>query len=320
MSISVNQTAMRVVEEIIRSRNELGIIVERDSTGATLLDAGVRAPGGYAAGVAMTELCLAGLGKAHVFHARYGDVSLPSIFVETAYPAIATLGSQLAGWQIKTDNYSAMGSGPGRAIALKPKEVYEEIGYTDRSEKAVMILESDSKPTGEAIQYISKKCKVSPENLFVMVAPTSSVAGSVQISGRVVEAGIHKLSGVGFDPKKILSGCGYAPIAPIHPKAGQAMGRTNDAICYGGEVYYTVDFEDDEKLKMLVARAPSSTAREYGKPFYEILKAANYDFYNIDPNLFAPAVVSINNIRTGMTYTAGNINTDVLKKTMGILN
>ncbi len=318
MVVSVNAAAMKVVDKIVKNQERLGITVERTSTGATVIDAGVKAPGGYGAGVAMTELCLAGLGKASIFHAKYGDISLPSIFVETNYPAVATLGSQLAGWQIKTENYSAMGSGPGRALALKPKEVYEKIEYKDKSEKAVLILESDLKPTSDAINYLCKKCMVNAENLYLMVAPTTSIAGSVQISGRIVESGIHKLMQIGFDPKRILYGCGYAPIAPIHPKAQEAMGRTNDALYYGGEVYYTVDFENDEKLRGFVAKAPSSTAKDYGKPFFDILRAANYDFYNIDPNLFAPAVVSINNIRTGATYTSGMINVDVLKTTMGL--
>jgi len=309
---------MRVVDEIVRNKECWQVAVEKDVTGAMILDAGVKAPGGYSAGVAMTELCLAGLGKASMFYGKFGDVALPSVFVWTAYPAISTLGCQLAGWQIKTENYFAMGSGPGRALALKPKEVYEKIDYRDKFDKAILILESDSYPTKEAIDYLSEKCSVLPENLILMIAPTTSIAGSVQISGRIVETGIHKLMQIGFDLKKILYGCGYAPIAPIHPKAQKAIGRTNDALYYGGEAYYTVDFEDDEKLKDFVGKAPSSTAKDYGKPFYEILKAANYDFYNIDPNLFAPAVVSMNNIRTGATYASGKINVDLLRTTMGL--
>jgi methenyltetrahydromethanopterin cyclohydrolase len=316
--LSLNVSAMKVVERIVRDKERLGVTVEKDSKGATILDAGVKAPGGYSAGIAMTDLCLAGLGKASILYSKYGDISLPSIFVETAYPAISTLGSQLAGWQIKTEDYFAMGSGPGRALALKPKEVYERIEYRDKSDRAVLVLESNSNPTECAIDYLAKKCGVTFENLVLMVAPTTSIAGSIQISGRIVETGIHKLMQIGFDIKRILYGCGYAPIAPIHPKDQKAMGRTNDALYYGGEAYYTVDFEDDEKLKDYVTNAPSSTAKDYGKPFYDILKAANYEFYNIDPNLFAPAVVSINNIRTGATYTSGKINVDVLKTTMGL--
>jgi methenyltetrahydromethanopterin cyclohydrolase len=316
--ISVNESAMRVVDEIVSNKEYWQVVVEKDATGATIIDAGVKALGSYSAGVAMTELCLAGLGKASIFYGKYGDSALPSIFVETTHPAISTLGCQLAGWQIRTEKYSAMGSGPGRALALKPKEVFEKIGYRDKFEKAILVLESGSYPTREAIDYVSEKCGVPAKNLILMIAPTTSIAGSVQISGRIVETGIHKLMQIGFDLKKILYGCGSAPIAPIHPKVQKAMGRTNDALYYGGEAYYTVDFEDDKKLKDYVARTPSSTAKDYGKPFYEILKAANYDFYNIDPNLFAPAVVSMNNIRTGATYTSGKINDDILRKAMGL--
>ena len=96
------------------------------------------------------------------------------------------------------------------------------------------------------------------------------------------------------------------------------MGRTNDAIFYGGIAFYSVDFDDDAKLKEYVAKAPASTSRDYGKPFYETFKAAGFDFYKIDPNLFAPAVFAVNNLRTGITHTAGRLNVQVLKQTMGL--
>ena len=145
------------------------------------------------------------------------------------------------------------------------------------------------------------------------------MAGSVQISGRIVEAGVHKLTEIGLDPKMILSGCGQAPIAPIHPKSARSMGRTNDAILYGGITYYSVAFEDDARLKELVSKAPASASRDYGRPFYEIFKAADFDFYKIDPGLFAPAAFVVNNVKTGATHTAGKINPQVLKQTMGLM-
>jgi len=134
-----------------------------------------------------------------------------------------------------------------------------------------------------------------------------------------VETGVHKLNELGFDPKRILHGSGYAPIAPIHPDSMKAMGRTNDALYYGGVTFYIVNFDDEEELKRIVKQAPSSTAKDYGKPFYKILKDAKFDFYQIDPNLFAPAKVTINNIKSGFTYTAGEVNEEVLLETMGVL-
>jgi methenyltetrahydromethanopterin cyclohydrolase len=98
------------------------------------------------------------------------------------------------------------------------------------------------------------------------------------------------------------------------------MGRTNDAILYGGSTYYSVDFEDDAKLKELVSKAPSSTSRDYGQPFYDTFKAAGFDFYKIDPGLFAPAAFVVNNVKTGVAHTAGKINLQVLKQTMGLVS
>lgn len=319
MSVSVNDRAVRLIEWGINHSEELAILVEKHSTGATILDLGIKAKGGLLAGKFMTQICLGDLGDVSIAQMAYEDIFLPTIHVETDRPAIATLGAQFAGWQIKAEKYFAMGSGPARALALKPKELYQKIEYKDRSDKAVIVLEADAQPTAEALEYIARECEVSVKNVYALVAPTCSMAGSIQISGRIVEAGIHKLTEIGFDPKRILYGSGSAPIAPIHPKSAEAMGRTNDALYYGGVVFYSVDFEDDVKLKEFVAKAPSSTSKDYGKPFYEIFKAANFDFYQIDPNLFAPAVFAVNNVKTGVTYTSGKINVPVLKQTMGLM-
>jgi methenyltetrahydromethanopterin cyclohydrolase len=228
------------------------------------------------------------------------------------------LACQFAGWEIKRAEYFGMGSGPARALALKPKDIYAEIEYKDQADAAIIVLESDKLPTDDAILYIASECGVKPSKVYAFVTPTNSVAGGVQISGRIVETGVYKLRRLGLHPKNIIHGYGSAPIPTIHPKSARAMGRTNDALCYGGDTYYTVVFEDDEKLKEIVSKAPSSTAREYGKPFYEVFKAAGFDFYKMDPNLFAPAVVSVNNIKTGRTFRSGQMNPAVLKETMAV--
>ena len=161
------------------------------------------------------------------------------------------------------------------------------------------------------------ECKVSHENLAIVLTPTASLAGATQVSGRIVETGIHKLSKVGLDPNKILYAWGHAPISPLHPKFTIAMARTNDAILYGGVTYYVVDYENEEELERIVKSAPSSASRDYGRPFIEIFKEVNYDFYKIDPNLFAPAVLIVNNLRTGNTFKAGKINVEILMESLG---
>jgi methenyltetrahydromethanopterin cyclohydrolase len=314
--LSVNRIAYNLVKRLCDRADEFGVSVKKMPSGATLIDAGIEVQGGFAAGQTITEICLGGLGKAQIIYKRYGDLELPSIFVYTDYPVISTLGSQFAGWQIKVDKYVAMGSGPARALSLKPKELYKKICYEDSSDVAVLVLEASKEPPEEAVAKISEECNVDAENLFLVLVPTSSVAGSVQISGRIVETGLHKLTELGFDPKMVTYACGYAPVAPVHPKLAQAMGRTNDAIIYAGTAYFTVSCDDDEELKRLLEKVPASASKSYGKPFMEIFKEAGYDFYKIDPGLFAPAVFVINNSKTGKTFRAGKIDVEVFKKSI----
>ncbi|MDP7658282.1 MAG: methenyltetrahydromethanopterin cyclohydrolase, partial [Nitrososphaerales archaeon] len=194
MVISVNQHGLNVFKEAISKADELGINVEKNNIGTTIIDMGVEAKGGFLAGKYLTDICMGGLCNSELDMQNIGDIVLPSIGVATDYPAIALLGSQFAGWSISVEKYFAMGSGPARAIARKPKELYEKIAYQDKSDVAVIVLETDVSPTVNVIQFIADKCKVDPKDLYVAIAPTSSLAGSTQISGRIVELGLHKLT------------------------------------------------------------------------------------------------------------------------------
>ncbi len=318
--LSVNHIAWSVVKKLCDQPEEFGVVVKETKSCATLIDAGIEAEGGFLAGRIITEICLGGLGKAEIFTSQYDNLELPSISVYTDHPAIATLGSQFAGWQIKVENYFAMGSGPARALALKPKELYEEIRYGDEADVAVLVLETPKEPPENVIAHISSQCRVTPNRLFLILVPTTTVAGSTQISGRVVETGLHKLTRLGLDPKSVTRACGYAPIAPVPPDFVEAMGRTNDAILYAGVTCYTTSQDDDNKLREVINKAPSLASESYGRPFREIFKEANYDFYRVDPGLFAPAVLIVNNAKTGSTFKAGRVNTDVLKRSMGLQN
>jgi len=314
----VNLAALSLVKKLCTKAENYGVVVEETELGATLIDAGIKANGGFHAGKIISEICLGGYGKAKIFPAQYGDLVLSSIFVQTDHPAVATLGSQFAGWQIKSGKYSAIGSGPARALALKPKELYEKIKYKDEADAAVLVLETSKKPPDEIIQQISKQCKVAPKSLFLILVPTTSLAGSTQVSGRIVETGLHKLMKLGLDPRVVKYAWGHAPITPVHPEFHEAMGRTNDAILYAGRAHYIISYEDDEKLERMVNKAPSSASKSYGRPFLEIFKEANCDFYRIDSDLFAPAVVVVNNVETGNIFRAGSLNIEVFKRSMGL--
>ena len=313
-ALSVNRLAWKLLDKLCKNPDFYGVKVEKTDSGTTIVDAGIEAKGGFQAGKIITEICMGGCGKAEIVPRQYGELELPSIFVYTDHPIIATLGSQYAGWQIKEDDYFAIGSGPARALALKPKEIYEEIGYKDNFDKAVVVLETIKHPPEKLLKRFVKDCHVRPENLAVILTPTASLAGAIQVSGRIVETGIHKLRRLGLSSNVILYAWGCAPIPPIHPKFTKAMARTNDAILYGGTSYYTVDYNKEEELEKILKNAPSKASKNYGKPFIEIFKEVNYDFYKIDPNLFAPAIMIVNNVKTGRTFKHGEVNIEALMK------
>jgi len=303
-TLSVNKLAWKLLLKMLENSDLYGIKVTESELGTVVVDAGIEAEGGFQAGEIITEICMGGCGKAKIICKNYGKFELPSIFVYTDHPVIATLGSQYAGWQINEEGYFAIGSGPARALALKPKKIYDEIGYTDSFNKAIVILETDKTPPPRLMRRIAGDCKIDPKNLAVVLTPTTSTAGAVQVSGRIIETGIHKLRRLGLNPNVILHAWGTAPILPSHPKFRNAMARTNDAILYGGSASYVVEHDDDE-LKKIVKKAPSMASIAYGKPFAEIFKEAEYDFYKVDPDLFAPAIISICNKKTGLTFSAG---------------
>ena len=325
--INLNKSALRLVDKLCDEADKYGVSFEQTPAGTTLVDAGLGVEGGFLAGEVVTEICLGGYGKATTTPVQYGDMVLPSVFVQTDHPALSLLGSQFAGWQVKGENFSAIASGPARALSLKPKDLYEKLAYKEESDVAVIVLETEKKPPEPVIQFIAEKCRVSSKNLYVVMFSTTSLAGATQVSGRIVETGLHKLERLGLDPLIVKHAWGYAPIVPIHPSSGEAMGRTNDAILYAGVTNYMVNFEDEKRLEEIVKLAPSSASKmlqearrlaEKNPRFLDIFKEAGFDFYKIDPNIFAPAVVAINNMRTGRTFRAGSLDIEVMKGSLGL--
>jgi len=318
-TISVNQRGWVLAQKLRDAPQKYEVSAKENSQGVTIIDTGISVPGSLEAGTLVTEICLGGYGEATFTTTKYADdLTLNAISVQTNYPAISALGSQFADWQIKEGDYFAIGSGPARALARKNKQLYEKIGYKDESDRAVLVLETSKEPSGGITRQILDECKVQPNRLILILAPTTSIVGSTQVSGRIVETGLHKLLKLGLDPKLAINAHGSAPIAPVHKKFGEAMGRTNDAILYMGEAFYEVKGIKDAELKQIVERAPSSASPQYGRPFLQIFKEANFDFYKVDPNLFAPAVVVVKNLETGTIIKAGKTNVDVFRNSIGL--
>jgi methenyltetrahydromethanopterin cyclohydrolase len=316
--MGINEMGFEVFEEMLDYSDELQIEVQELDNGTVVADAGVVAKGGYGAGVYLSRLCMADLAEIQLTPYDIKGVLLPGIQVATDHPAVSCMASQCAMWQIKADKYFAMGSGPARVLARKTRDLYEKIGFEESSDVAVIVLESNKLPDETVSALIAEKCGIDPADLRIAVAPTDSVAGLVQVSARVVETGLHKLFTMGFDINSIKCGWGRAPISPITGDATMCMGSSNDAIIYGGETYYTLEYENLEELQQYLKGMPSQASRDWGAPFYKTFKAAGFDFFKVDHNVFAPAKVVLNEIKSRRTFVSGKVNLDVLAESFNL--
>ena len=310
---SVNKLAEPLVRSLKENIDSLRLSVTRLENGTAIVDAGINAPGGLEAGCRIAEICMGGLGNV-TLRATTNLIDNWSWYVDvhSSHSVIACLASQYAGWNLSNGDFNALGSGPGRAMGSK-EPLFEELGYRDKTDTACLVIESDVMPPIEVAENIAEHCDISPNKLTLIMTPTSSLSGCVQIVSRVLETALHKVHALEFDVMKVTDGAGSAPLCPPSPDFMTAMGRTNDAILFAGQVHLYVDANDSD-TEQLANQLPSSTSKDYGRPFSEIFKEVNYDFYKIDPLLFSPAKVSVTSIKTGKTFHAGKLDKDLLDK------
>ena len=288
--------AARMIENAARMR-----LAVHEIAGATILDCGAVAVGGLDAGLHLTRLTMADLAEVTLIPGTHDDLAGPAIQVATDDPVRACLACQYAGRQIRVGKYFGMGSGPMRA-ALGGEAIFDNIPGREESRVVVGAIESRKLPTADVVESLTAKLPAGTK-LTIAVAPASSIAGTVQVVARALETALHKLHALKFDVNQVLSGIGVAPLPPMHSDEIQAIGRTNDAILYGGEVMLYVQC-DDEVIEAVGPQVPSSSSKDHGELFADLF-ARFGDFYKIDPLLFSPAVVTFVNLHSGRQFRYG---------------
>ncbi len=308
--VSVNQLSVPVLAELKSRAQELMIGISQHETGCTIIDAGIEFNATAEAGRLIAEICMGGLGKVSLVQENRFDNLNEAIFVSSENPVISCLASQYAGWALSHEKFFSLGSGPARALANR-EEVFKDINYQDNGTSTCLVLETDQIPPNEVIEKVLKDTGLDAEELTIILTPTTSVAGTVQIVGRVLEVALHKAHTLHFDLNNIVSGTGFAVLPPVHQDFMTAMGRTNDAILFGGFVELNVR-GSDEAAEKLANELPSAASKDYGKTFAEVFKFYDMDFYKIDPMLFSPAQVRVKNIETGNIFEAGKLNPELI--------
>lgn len=314
MTLTLNLRAASHCERIVERAQQLRIKV-RHVGAIRVIDMGIEMPGGLEAGRLLAEACMGGLGEVQFVPGDSEVAPGPAVMVRTDHPVAACMASQYAGWEVKGDDFFAMGSGPMRAAAAK-ELLFDEIGYREETDVAVGVLEAGTFPPESICRDLADACGVPHHRLTLLLAPTNSHAGNVQVVARSVETAMHKLHELGFDLSQIDSAWGVAPLPPVASDPLTGIGRTNDAVLYGAQVVLYVR-GDDALLAQLGPKVPSTSSSDHGRPFKEIFAAYDHDFYQIDKQLFSPAVVELVNLDSGRSHRFGKFAPKLLKKSFG---
>jgi methenyltetrahydromethanopterin cyclohydrolase len=312
VTLSLNDRAQELADRLAAEADALRVGVDTLPSGTRLIDCGSAVPGGLEAGRHFAEICMAGLGRVSFTPLVLEGSWHPGLTVVSDRPALACLASQYAGWRLDRDGYFAMASGPGRAL-IRAEDLYDDLEVDEQARSAVLCLETRDAPPEAIAEYVAERAGAAPADLTLLFAPTASLAGSVQVAARVVETALHKLHELEFDVGRVVSGFGSCPLPPVARTDPDALGRTNDAVLYGGQVELTVDASDEE-LEAVAPRLPSSASSDHGEPFGDVLKQVEWDFYKIDPLLFSPAEVRLVSVASGRSFHAGGVDIGVLER------
>ena len=307
--MNLNDRAKQIWLQCADAATELGISGSDKHGAGHLADFGIACPGSIAAGIRLSEICTAGLARIRVSK-ESADSARPTVEISTDRPLMACMAAQYAGWPFSTSDYFAMVSGPGR-IGRGMEPVLQQYELVESQRDVVLVLESGNLPDQAAIAAMASECGVPVDHLYLSIAPTRSIAARIQIVARSVEATMHKLFELGFDLRRVKHGWGTAPLPPESDDDMVALGWTNDSILYGSRVALWID-ADEQSSADIGSRLPSNQSPDFGKPFIDIFKSYDCDFYKIDPLLFGPAEVTLINFRTGQQHSFGETHRELL--------
>ncbi len=312
MTPTLNERALRLADHLAAATAALRIQAHTTAAGARILDCGIKTPGGLQAGLGLARVCLSGQAEVALVPGEVAGIACPLVQVTSDAPVLACMASQYAGWQISVGKFFAMGSGPMRA-AYGKEELFSDIPGNEQAPVAVGCLETRKLPDDAVADYIAQALGLPASKITLLAAPAASIAGTLQVVARSLETALHKLHELKFDLNQVVSGIGSAPLPPVAKDELGAIGRTNDAILYGGRVVLWVRTTDDQ-IAQIGPQVPASASSDYGAPFAAIFERYHQDFYKIDPMLFSPAEVVFHNLATGRAWAFGRTLPEVLHR------
>ena len=235
-SAFLNDNAQRIADGMIRDAERLRIAVSTGPSGECLIDAGARVTGSIEAGLRMAEAAMGGLGSISAVMDRTLEK-----WPFTRRGALLAAGACLprrAICRLEPVERRLFRDGlrPGAGACPRRAAVCERWPIATLASSAVLVLETAKPPPLAVVEKVANATGLPAGKLTFLYAPTQSLAGTVQIVSRVLEVALHKANDLKFPLENIVDGIAAAPIPAPHPDFLTAMGRTNDAIIYGGLV------------------------------------------------------------------------------------
>ena len=312
--VSVNYEAMKVVRRILESPEALNVTVAKLANGATVIDMGQKVRGGWLAGKYYTEITLGGLGEvSYESFPPIKGIVLPAVRIMVDLPLEACIGAQIAGWRLEAKRDAPILAGPARSLNAVPDHYFDYYAYRDHSAEGVIAIQTAEPVTEAMAETIAQACSIKTRDLYILVAPNTSLVCAIQVAARIIEQTLHRVAEEGFDLHNVRFAEGFGVIPPLAHNDLTAMGRINDSLLYGGICTLHVEARDED-VQAMIGKVTSSACKAYGRPFAEIYEDAGRDFYNIPMDLHSPAVLYVNNLTSGRTFAAGAINYDVLQR------
>lgn len=313
--VSANERAVALARKLESDPERYRIRALRTG-GAHVLDVGIEARGGWEAARIVTAILVGGLGNMSIetYPQPIGGIWRSGVHITSDHVILEQAGCYTHGWQVRWGTGSPIVCGPGRTLGREEGDwLSPYTDYADRFPAGVITLQQSESVGVDEVELLAKKTRLDPEDLYIIASSSGSIVCSVQVAGRILEETIHRLAEEGFPLESINTAEGICPIPPVIENDLVASGRIDDSLNYGGQATFDVSC-DDADIERVIGRlcANARPERERGRSFLDIYHDYDYDFNKIPMEAHSPAVVVMQNRRTGSTYTAGELRLDIL--------
>ena len=203
---------------------------------------------------------------------RRGRLEWPHVFVTTDHPMAACLYSQYAGWQISTDGFFAMGSGPMRAVYAR-EDLFLEFDYREEPSEVVGVLEGRKLPNAAVVQYICERTGITSDKLNPVDRPDGQPGGECASRRALGRNGPAQTLGTGLrraaNPKCLRQ---YSPAAGRRERHGgnRPHERRHFVRCTGDAVGARPGRRDRRNRPSV----PACSSAAFGKPFLQDLRGS----------------------------------------------